>query len=190
MPEQKCVFVSTGGTEDTPALFNLIWERLLPALGSQPLPVSSEDVLHTTLSSLKVSGPTGTMTSAFAERISSRNYLLDANTLNYRRIAFDFGQGYCRIRIISDTGEHRLACRLDGQWQLNRTRLLDCRPSEVAVTGAWAAVDVFEFHLRTIETAYCRKVACRFGQDKVTITMSQNVSLTSETFPVIKGRRQ
>ena len=92
MPEQEAVLAITGGVADMQAVLNLLWEHLLPALGSGPLPEDAAQAgrLADRLASLRVAPVAGQATSVCAAEVSGRTFAVAPNDDGIASIAFDF----------------------------------------------------------------------------------------------------
>ena len=78
MPDQEAVMAITAGVTDLQGILNLVWEKLLPALGRERLPPdeTTSTLLAGSLKNLALSPPQGATTSPMAEVLSGKTYHL------------------------------------------------------------------------------------------------------------------
>src|SRR5262249_14235622 len=78
LPEQNCVIAITAGVKDMQSVLNLVWDKLLPAMKSAPLPAddASREKLERTLKGLSLAPPKGPGSPA---KVSGKKYLFAAN---------------------------------------------------------------------------------------------------------------
>src|SRR5262249_20384234 len=136
---------------------------------------------------LKVATPDGSVASPVIRRLSGRTYALKENERGFKELTLEFARDLCRIRIRNSIGEHTIACRLDGGWQRNTSRLLDNQPETVGAAAAWTAVDTFTISFRRIETPYCQTFSFRFGRERLRLSIRHNVQLRPRPEPDILG---
>lgn len=176
MPEQDAVLATTAGGRDMQAVLNLIWEHLLPAMNTSPLPEDTQahERLRSTLSSLKVPPPEGEESSPIADNVSGRVYHFEPNEQGAESITFDFGsgcgQGRCIVRLAyAGREEHLVEVGGEGTWQDGRTAAFGSSPDDtarpVSASGAWTDEDTYVMRLCFTETPFSPTVTCRFEGD-------------------------
>ena len=152
MPEQDAVVAITGGTKNSnlPVILNLVWDKLLPAMQTPPLPANTESdqKLERTLAGLTLHQPQGSATAAVAAQASGRTYLFPTNAQNIDAVTFNF-EGQDATLVVRSLGrEHRINCG-SGVWEKGRTafvagadwRIVEPVEQPVAASGAWTADD-------------------------------------------------
>src|SRR5262245_66617961 len=84
MPEQDAVVASTSGVKDMQAVLNVIWDKLLPAMQPQALPLNTaaNQQLKDKLARLEVRPAQGSATSPLAGKILNRKYVFPSNDQN------------------------------------------------------------------------------------------------------------
>jgi len=83
LPEKDTVIAITSGIGDMGSVLNLIWDRLLPAMETSPLPASptSNALLQTRLESFEnCRHPIGSATSPIAATVSGKIYSLEPDS--------------------------------------------------------------------------------------------------------------
>ncbi len=184
MPEQDAVLAITGGLDvlDATLPLNLVWDRLLPAMGNEPLAEASAAARHLTeklsgLSLLPVQGPA---TSPVASRIVGRTYAVDANALRIETIVLQGNASGWMVRITTAAGEAAIPCG-HGVWQPGQTTLFNdfwvVGPTPVVASGAWTAEEDFTMVVRLYETPFFHTLVCHFIGDEMLIETRVNTSL-------------
>lgn len=186
MPEQDAVLAITGGMDifDMQQPLNLVWDLLLPAMSSDPLPDNpiGYNVLTDKLSNLAMQVVQGKSTSPIASQVSGKTYVLDKNILNIETIRFDFTGSDCTIRVKTNGKDEALPCGyatwLHGKTVLfSQPLLFDNTPT--AICGAWATDTTFKMVIRLYETPFFHTVICDFMDDELMIEIQINVSMES-----------
>ena len=193
MPDQDAVVAITSGTRDMPAIMNLVWDKLLPAMQPMPLPANAESdqKLERELAGLTLHLPEGAATSAVAAQMSGRTYLFPTNAQNIDAVTFDFKGPDATLVVRSLGREHRIACG-SGVWKKGRTAFAAgaeewvAAPVEqpVAASGAWTADDTYTLKLAYYETPLAITLTCRFAGNRVLLlNVEYSVELTPTTNP-------
>lgn len=199
LPEQEAVVAITSGVPDMQAVLNLVWEHLLPALGSEPLPEDAAQAgrLADRLASLRMAPVAGQATSPRAAEIAGRSFAVAPNDDGIASLTFDFSGPDATIAIRSESGEQRIACAFGG-WTRGEADIESAYrmylgtqgplPNEVAASGAWTAEDTYTAELWWYETPFRRTLTCRFSDDGVRVTQQANLSFGSLERPTLEGR--
>ncbi|MGA3283306.1 MAG: serine hydrolase [Verrucomicrobiota bacterium] len=197
MPEQDAVVAITSGTRNTQAIMNLVWDKLLPAMQSAPLPADAESdqKLERTLAGLTLHPPQGSATVAMAAQVSGRTYLFPTNAQNIEAVTFEFKEQDATLVVRSLGREHRIACG-SGVWEKGRTAFVagaDWRIAEpveqpVAASGAWTADDTYTAKISYYETPLAITLTCRFAGDRVLLlNVEHSVELAPTNPPQLVG---
>jgi len=192
MPKLDAVLAITAGVADMQAVLTLIWDKLLPAIGKDPLPV--DDVaakkLANTLKSLKLSPPKGEATSPQAGRFSGKTYTFEHNYETLQSLSFDFGANQITYQLTGGgkrRGKHTLAFGR-GKWVEGVAPLGAQSPQPVAARGVWRAEDTFELTLYQYETPFVVTITCRFKGKKLFYDFKSNVSFGPTERPQLIGK--
>jgi CubicO group peptidase (beta-lactamase class C family) len=200
MPEQDAVIAITGGTKNLQAILNLVWDKLLPAMQTTPLPADAESdqKLERTLAGLTLHQPQGSATAAMAAQVSGRTYLFPTNAQNIDAVTFDF-KGQDATLVVRSLGrEHRIACG-SGVWKKGRTAFVagaDWRVAEpveqpVAASGAWTADDTYTVKLAYYETPLAITLTCCFAGNRVLLLNAEySVEFAPTNQPLLVGDAQ
>ncbi len=206
-PDQEVVLAITGGKEGMEIIQDLIWEHLLPAMATTPLPEDSQAqwVLSKKLANLSIALPQGHLRSPIAKTVSQRTYDLTVDHQNPENLHFDFGDGPffvtfatisfdftqdgCICTIRDNRNSHEVVCG-NGHWRtgvttVNSTDGHTAQP--VAASGAWTSDDTYEMQWCFIETAFRTTVTCRFQGETITIDWHENARFGDVKFLQLQG---
>lgn len=183
LPEQDAVVAITSGTPDTQALLDLVWERLLPAMGDGPLPADDGAVkaLRDRLDGLRLPTVAGRATSPLAAAVSGRTYTVDGGSGS---VTFHAEPSGARLVLAHERGTHDVAIGY-GEWRPGTSTLPPGQTFPTAASGAWTADDTYVGRAYAIGTAYCRTFTCTFTGDRVTVASRDNVSFGETDHPTI-----
>lgn len=190
MPEQDAVIAITSGLRDMQAVLNLVWDKLLPAMG--PSAISADDAarakLDKTLKGLALRTPTGSGTSA---KGSARKYVFPANDRKLESLALerDGAEGPMTLVARINGTERRIACGR-GAWQKGRAAWGRLPEQPVAASGAWTADDTFTAKLCFTETPFVVTVRLTFAGDEVRYESESNVGFGPAKEPQLVGKAE
>ena len=200
MPAQDAVLAITSGLRNMQSVLDLVWEHVLPALGSAPLAAdpAAERALTERLAALRLPTPKGERISAVANEVSGKTFTLDDNEYGIRAVTFDFGADGSALTIRRETGEQRIV-RGYGAWAKGEADLALWAPrerrravpgaSQVAAGGAWADERTYVVQLWWYETPFGRTLTCRFEGERVVINAQGTVGFgPQEERPPLTGR--
>jgi len=91
MPDLDTVLAITAGVADMQAVLTLVWDKLLPAIGKDPLPAdeAAASKLASALKGLKLVPPKGETTSPKAARLTGKTYTFEPNYETLSSLSFD-----------------------------------------------------------------------------------------------------
>jgi CubicO group peptidase (beta-lactamase class C family) len=198
MPEQDVVVAITGGLQNMQAVLDLVWERLLPACGPEPLPAdeAAHGALQRKLGGLRIAPPAGLPAPALAEQIAGRTYRFAPNDLKLESLTLSLGEAGTTLTVRDAQGDQQIVCG-DGAWRQSVTRFMSQgggrptaqpTPRPIAAAGGWTADDTYLAKLYYVETPFCVTLACTFAGERLLLDVSVNVSFGPTTFPQIEGR--
>jgi CubicO group peptidase (beta-lactamase class C family) len=212
MPDQDAVIVVTSSSSDVQRQLDAVWDILLPAMGTSPLPADPDAVLALTaeLGGAGVALPIGSPTSSVAAQVAGQSFTIEPNELAIDEVSLDFGEGVCRVML----GDQRIDCGI-GRWIDGRITLAHTPPemesmvgvAEVAevvlaAAGAWTDESTFEMVWQYFTTPHHDRVSCRFHAGGVEIEFLNSITASlqaahptlppqhPEARPVLSGRRQ
>lgn len=197
LPQYDAVVVITSGVRDMQAVMNLVWDRLLPAMRTEPLAddAAAQRALQTRLATLTVRPATGRASSPIAARVSRRWYALPENDRGVHAIALDLSPRAPALLVRTGSGETRTPLAVGGWVRsangfangIERLLAVPEHPS-VALSGAWTADSVFALKIAAPETPFYSTLTFTFSGDAVTLAGAHNVSFGATRLPTIEGR--
>lgn len=193
MPEQDAVLAITAGVADMQAVMNLVWDKLLPAIGQDQLPANevSDKKLARILKGLKLTPPQGQGISPLAAGLSRKTYTFEHNYETLQALSFDFEAGQMVYQLLGG-GKRRGKQTLrfgNSTWVEGTSTLGAPGPRSVAASGVWKAEDTFELTLCQYETPFIATITCRFEQDQLFYDFKTNLSLGPSEHPQLLGKQ-
>jgi CubicO group peptidase (beta-lactamase class C family) len=195
MPKQDAVVAITSGTSDMQAVMNLVWDRLLEAMGDDALPAdpSRRSRLQKKMASLALPVQEGRATSPIAGEVSGRLYALPAGSGPIEAIGLDAGE---TTTLVVRTGgeEVRLPCGY-GEWRRGAALPLGgprgtASEEPIAFTGAWTAADTFTAKGCFYQSTFCSTITLRFAGGEVFFDQEMNVAFGPTKRPQLVGRAE
>jgi CubicO group peptidase (beta-lactamase class C family) len=177
-PEHDTLLVMTAGIGDMQTQLDVVWEHLVPAIGSAtalPDDAAAVDALAARLSSLAITPPEGAPSSAASGRVSGRTYALPRNSAGLAAVALDERGGSTTLVVLDADGEHTIALG-SGEWTRGRSSLLAEGETPIAAAGAWVDAATYRARIIQTETAFSVTISLDFSGDEVAVDVEQNVS--------------
>ena len=192
LPEQEAVIAITSGVKDMQGILNLIWEKLLPAFGTSPLPAdATSKTLKEKLASLKVRPVEGSETSPMAAKISGRKFVFPTNERKLEAITVTSDKTGSGVTVaIQENGMTRQFASSYRTWRRDRGSFGFYVDQPAAATSAWPAEDTLVIKLCFTETPYYVTHKLRFDVDKVTYDAEANVGFRNPKQPTLVGRAE
>ncbi|RLT41523.1 MAG: class C beta-lactamase-related serine hydrolase [Chloroflexi bacterium] len=189
LPEQDAVIAITAGVGNMQSVLDLVWEYLLPALGSQPLAEdrSAQARLSETLAALAIPPQSGKATSPIAAQVAGRRYQLEANEEQIQTFCFDFGENESICTIGTERGEEKIVCG-QGQWRKGEAHFADRGPQPAAVSGGWIDPAAYALRVYYYESPFSITYTCCFDGDSLTVDSALNVSFGPTQMPRLVGQ--
>ena len=181
LPQYDAVVAITSGTRDMPAVLNLVWDRLIPALKPAALSTdkASSDKLASKLSGLVLPPQAGEPTSAtVAKSALGRRYTLAPNAQTAESIALDSidarGEAAFTIRV-GGADQHLVAA--PGAWR-KASMTINGVAEPVAGSGGWTSDDTYTLKVARYRTPFVMTYRLRFSGDQLTVDTEQNVGFS------------
>jgi hypothetical protein len=179
------------------AVMNLVWDRLLPAMGADSLPANAaaRTALQSKLARLSVRLPAGKPSTPLASRVSRRWFELPDNDRGIEAIALDFTPHSPALLVRTASGETRTAMGI-GSWVRSPTgfatgmeKFLSV-PSEpaIAASGAWTTDSTFTVKLVAPETPFYSTLTFRFEGERLLLDTEHNVSFGPTKRAQLEGK--
>jgi CubicO group peptidase (beta-lactamase class C family) len=180
LPEQDAVIAITSGVKDMQFTLNLIWDKLLPAMQSAPLPPdgAAREKLEAKLKSLSLPVQEGESTAVF-----SKKFVFPANDGHWE---------WLKLESSGDGSEATVSTRINGVeqqfvcghrvWQNGKFGWEGLPSQPAAASGAWTTKDNFAAKLCFYETPFIVTLKLAFKAGELTLDSESNVgfALTKE----------
>ena len=156
MPEQDVVLAMNSGVQNMQFVLDKVWEHLLPAVQSEPLPADSKayDELCEKLADLSLPLAKGQAWSPMAEQWSGKSYEMESNRFGMESVAIQFSEKGNTLILHDQRGDHSIPIGFS-TW-LKGTSDARARGDEpIAACGAWTADDTYEVRVCCTEDTYC-----------------------------------
>ena len=199
MPDQDAVIAITSETGDMQDELNLVWKYLLPAMGNQKLPVSSNALaLKQKMAGLSLKAPLKNISPGSLPLIAGKTIVLEKNEKNIDRLSFSVAKGSYIMTMKSDTNTYTLSFSA-GQWRNGVTGRKG--PNLVyrakghfkglpapLISGAyfWQDNNSLELDLRYIESPHTEKMVFHFEGEDVQIEIQNSFDPSSKK--TLKGK--
>jgi CubicO group peptidase (beta-lactamase class C family) len=181
MPEFDTVVAITSGTGDLKGVLNLVWDRILPALGAASLPADpdAQRKLAAKLASLSLRTQSGQPSSPTADKVTGRVYVFPANAQNIERVSLKTAgdRASPSIEFRLDGVDQRVECGT-GTWAKGAITSASGESIPVAASGAWSSEDTYSVRLVRYLTPFSTDYDMRFAGDQVILEALDNVALT------------
>jgi hypothetical protein len=190
MPEQDAVLAITSGLGDMPAVLNLVWTKLLPAMQSHlPRNAPAENALRQKLASLKLRPPAGSATTPRLASINGRQYVFPPNDQRLESLTLQAVGGKEDVTLLARMGgvEQRLVCGR-GDWVKGRFPLASGPEQAAAGAGAWTTEDTYVAKVYYYETPFCVTMTLRFAGDQLFLDWQRNVAFGPTRPPQLVGQ--
>ena len=198
MPEQDTVVAITAGTSQIRDIFDLVWDRLAPAMQAEPLDDNPAEVerLREQLSNLSIGVPTVDPTADGHQTWLGRSWQIEDNELDFNALALR-SQGEETIAVITTpTGAHEIVIG-SGTWMAGRTGLFPGAVGAVlgddqgaghriAAAGAWTGTDEFTFRIAYTETPRVATIRLQFSEESLVLDIDQRSGLAPRV-PTLRG---
>ncbi len=201
IPEQDAVVAITSGVKDMQAVLNVIWDKLLPAMKSEPLPVSSGEnrrrfrshnrQLNEKLARLKVPTPQGAATSPLATKTLKFTFPANDQKIEMLGLSSSDSGNTLVLSIHRDGKSVTIPCGHD-EWKRSRAPLFGGRlaqfPDEpMAGAFAWPSDDTCVIKLCAYETPFHTTLTLKFDGDRMTLDSESNVAFGPTKRPQLTG---
>jgi CubicO group peptidase (beta-lactamase class C family) len=179
LPEQDAVIAITSGVRDMPAVLNLIWDKLLPAMIAGPLPAddANNQKLTEKLSKLTLPTQKGLADAKAPDGIAGKTYHFPANDQKIEALTLE-SNGRNEVTLVgrfNGKPDQRITCG-NNEWKRCRVAFGSLPEQAAAVTGAWTAPDTYTAKICFNETPYVVTTTLKFAEGKLRFNSAWNVS--------------
>jgi hypothetical protein len=193
MPEYDTVVAITSGTGDLQGVLNLVWDRILPALGTSALPPdeAGDERLSAKLATLSLRLQSGERSSPTAASVSGRVYRFPPNSEHVETISLNAAGDRAAPVLTFRLGgrEQQLECGQGGWAKGAFTKPSGARVL-MAVSGAWSSEDTFSVRVVRYQTPFSTDYDLRFAGDQLILEAQDNVGFTAPPRTRIVGTAQ
>jgi hypothetical protein len=177
MPEQDAVLAITAATTDTDRIMEHVWNHLLAAMKSSPLPVdrAAEDALLSRTMPLAFKVPVGECGSPMANSISGRTYRFAPNDEGFESVTLRFDDKGTAI----EYGKNGVAYPVSSvplEWTTGEAAVGPRGHSRYFCYAVWPDPATYEVTLCFYETPFVYTHVFQFDGDLVRFTCRKNVS--------------
>lgn len=197
MPDQDAVLAITSGVVDMQAVLDIVWDVLLPALGSATLPTANaaQSALGQQLKGLTIPTVPGQASNPNVAKFAGKPFAFEKNEGGWQAIQFNFGADCDEVTWTDATGKPRVMTAGHGQWVLAPASLspggIPGGPqSEVCSSGAWLSDTVYELRATFRVTPFCLISTFTFDPSgkAVTCESRMNVGFGPTQMPPLRGQ--
>jgi hypothetical protein len=193
MPQYDAVVAITSGTSDLQGVMNLVWDRIVPALGDATLPADpdSDRRLAEKLASLSLPVQAGQVSSQTADRVTGRTFTFPENPQHIEALSLKTaGDGAETLLTLRIAGvDQRIECG-QGSWTKGSITLETGEAVPVAASGAWSSGDTYSVRLVRYRTPFSTDYDARFTGDGVILEAMDNVGLVAPVRVRLSGTAQ
>ncbi|HEX3134269.1 MAG TPA: serine hydrolase, partial [Planctomycetota bacterium] len=179
------------------AVLNHIWDKLLPAMGTDALAANADatKALTTKLAGLSMRLPEGKQTSPIAATVAGAWYAVPDNERGITALALDTKSQPTALLVRTAAGETRTPVPF-GAWSaptpgftnnLDHSLSVPANPT-VSASGAWTADDTFTVKLVLNQTTFYSTLNLKFEGQKLTVSSKHNVNFGSTAMPELIGQ--
>jgi CubicO group peptidase (beta-lactamase class C family) len=189
MPDEDAVIAITSESADMQGELNLIWNILLPAMHQNKLPAdkNADAALQQKLVSRALPVPDNNPSSTTIKNINGKSFNIGPNDKHIQTMLFDFKNGFCTVKIETDTATYNLNFG-SGKWQIGETTmhgpyLLNAAnsqkglpPFKIAGDYTWKDENTLELVLRYIQSPHTETMLCHFNGNNITVEIQRSFS--------------
>lgn len=190
LPQQDAVVAITSGVKDMQAVLNVLWEKLLPALGSKRLSADrvSQKKLQRELANLSVRPPDGNATSPIASKVAGRKFVFPVNEQKLESVIVTPNTDGKTVGVVvqtaGGTSEWSAGYR---SWQKGRASFGTYINVPAAATCAWSGDDTLVIKQCLTETPFYITHTLRFDGNQLYYVAQRNVGFGPSKQPQLTG---
>ena len=191
MPEQDAVVAITANVNDMQKEINLVWEHLLPAIHSEPLPAHQNAVsaLQKKLASLTLPPAKGIASSMETQFSSNTTFMLDNSEIT---LSIYFKDNVCYLATKNNANDYSFEFGKE-TWKAGETakpcpyivpsatNFVGLPPFKVCGSYCWDNEQTLSLTLRYIETPHHETFTLRFDGEQLNVVISNSISPHQKT---------
>lgn len=188
LPDENLVVAITEESFKTQQTLDFVWDILLPGLTKGKLPANKAAVaaLKSKQDGLKVNFPAAQPSSALADKIAGKRFVLDDNRLGAKAVTFNINNNNCELTVHYDTGDRKLNYGF-GKWELAKNGKVMYKQlpfpvpglpdvsTEVAGMATWKDANTLYLVDRPVETVNSDSLTCTFDGNTVKLALLNSV---------------
>jgi CubicO group peptidase (beta-lactamase class C family) len=189
MPEQNAVIAITSGSSDMQGIMNMVWDHLLPAMSSEPLPEDEIAFaeLKDKLKSLALDPIQGNPTSDMAAEVSGKKFIIQGANAEFSAVSFDLVNDIKNITLWVNEEAQEIPVGY-GEMQHGEMMIPGWGKVPVASSGAWTGANTYRAMIYHVSAPHAIIFNFTFSGNEVTIDSEYNVSFGSTKRPQVKGK--
>jgi CubicO group peptidase (beta-lactamase class C family) len=176
MPQYDAVMAITSGTRDMASVMNLVWDRIVPALGATALPAdrAAQDKLKAKLATLTLEPQTGESTSTQASSFTGKRYTFaTTNPGSIEAVTLDNAAGGDVSFTVRTAGVDQHIAASRGAWRKG-TLTIGGASEPIAASGGWTG-NAYTLKVVRYHTPFATTYRLQFGADQLVVDSEQNV---------------
>jgi CubicO group peptidase (beta-lactamase class C family) len=194
LPKQDAVVAITSGTRDMQAVLNLVWDKLLPALNAEPVPVEDENQhkLQARMKDLILHTPKASASAKLPEGVSGSTYNFPTNDQKLEALGLEFEGANGPVTLVckfNGNEPQRIPCG-KGEWKKGRLAIGRLPDQPAAASGAWTEDNVYTARIALYETPFVFSFRLHFDEKQLRLDWGQNVSFGPATKGQLIGERK
>jgi CubicO group peptidase (beta-lactamase class C family) len=179
LPQYDTVIAITSGTRDMASVMNLVWDRIVPALGPAALTADepARTKLNAKLSSLVLRTPSGTAAAVpgMMKSVAGKRYTLTKNPQGFESIALGPAAGTDATLTVSIAGADQQIAVGSSAWRSGTIKTPAGKIDPIAASGAWTADDTYTLKVVRYQTPFVTTFQLKFAGDQLAVTSEENV---------------
>jgi CubicO group peptidase (beta-lactamase class C family) len=194
LPEQDAVVAITSGVKDMQAVLNLVWDRLLPALGPRPIDADAEGekALRGRLAGLTMRPQQGSQPGEAAAKAAGKTFVFPTNPQKIKAVTLeaDGKEEEATLVVRPTEGEpQRITCPR-GEWRKSKLAIGTFPSQPAAASGAWTAEDTFTAKVCLYETPFILTLGLKFKDNQLLLDYAANVGFGPTQQPQLVGKAE
>ena len=180
LPQHDTVIAITAGTRDMASVMNLVWDRIVPALGARALPANpaAHKALAARLKGLTLAPVSGAPTSTAAAAVRGRTFLVEGKPALVQSLALAPVDGGQSLTLRRD-GVESVLTAAPGAWRTT-TMTQNGVVEQAAVSGAWTSETTYTLKVCRYRTPFVTTYRLTFDGDRVDAEIERNVGTPAD----------
>ena len=192
MPQHDAILAVTSESWDMQKSMTIMWDNLLPAMQTDPLPENATELtaLKNDIKNLSLPVIKGLPSTALSARYNGKKFKVESNDYGIEEIQFKFLPEGCKWIINKGKSETSIQCGWS-KWYLNpesKDYLFPVQwrinvPSKIAGTATWIKENTLQMNLKLAEAIHGDKITCVFDGNKISVSFLNSISENTKNNP-------